>query len=139
MTLLEDIKVSLRVVSSKFDSEVEMLIGSALYDLGRVGVNPAILQVDSEGCLVQHVDAEGKRSDHIVKMAVASYCKAHFGYDNDEATQFDDAYRRIAIDLANSFENVAAIAVEEASKEVDDGLGTEQLVDEPDPSDDDGQ
>lgn len=139
MALIDDIKVSLRVVSPKFDSEVEMLIGAALYDLGRVGVNPEILKLDEEGCLVEHLDREGKRSDLIVKMAVTSYCKANFGYDNDEASQFDEAYRRIAIDLANSFENVAAIEVAASEEEVSDGLGSERLVGEPDPQDDDGQ
>ena len=98
MALLDDIKVALRLKTNALDAEVETLIGAALYDMERVGVNPALLD---EGTL----DDE---PNFFVKQAVTAYCKAHFGYDNAEADRFDDAYRRIVCDLLNSSENIAA-------------------------------
>lgn len=133
MALIDDIKVSLRVVSPKFDSEVQMLIDGALYDMGRVGVNPDLLALDDEGNL----------ANAYVKHAVTAYCKSHFGYDVEEATRFSDAYNRIVIDLLNSAQNIAAIeAAGEVGEggETGDGLGSEQLVGEPvGPDDNDGQ
>lgn len=99
MSLLDDIKVSLRIVSDDFDSEVEMLMGAALYDMERAGVNPALLDAD---------DLENA----FVKTAVAAYCKAHFGYDNNEAERFNRTYEGILNRLLNSYENIAAIAAE---------------------------
>jgi hypothetical protein len=98
VTLLADIKTALRIKTDALDSEVETLIGSALYDMWRVGVSPALLDEDA-------LDDE---PNLFVKQAVTAYCKAHFGYDNAEADRFDDAYRRIVCDLMNSSENIAA-------------------------------
>ena len=98
MTLLADIKTALRIKTDALDSEVETLIGSALYDMWRVGVNPTLLDEDT-------LDDE---PNFFVKQAVTAYCKAHFGYDNAEADRFDDSYRRIVCDLMNSSENIAA-------------------------------
>lgn len=103
MTLLADMKIALRVTTDALDSEVETLIGAALYDMGRVGVNPALLEVDENDGL----------ANMFVKRAVTAYCKAHFGYDNAEADRFDDSYRRIVCDLLNSSENIAAAEPDE--------------------------
>lgn len=111
MALIDDIKVSLRVSTDAMDAEVQMLIGSALYDMERAGVNPALLEIDGEGCI----------SNAFVKTAVTSYCKANFGYDVSEAARFSDTYYRIVCDLLNSSENIAA-------KEVADGLEEAQDV-----------
>ena len=111
MALVDDIKVSLRVSTDAMDAEVEMLIGAALYDMERAGVNPALLEIDDEGCI----------SNKFVKTAVTSYCKANFGYDVSEAARFSDTYYRIVCDLLNSSENIAA-------KEVADGLEEAQDV-----------
>ena len=100
MTLIADIKASLRISSDAFDAEAQMLVDAALYDMERVGVNPALLEVSGEGEL----------DNAFVKQAVTAYCKAHFGYDVAEAQRFDDAYRRIVCDLLNSSENIAAMA-----------------------------
>lgn len=111
MTLLADMKIALRVTTDALDSEVETLIGAALYDMERVGINPALLEVDDE---------EGIENT-FVKQAVTAYCKAHFGYDNAEADRLDESYRRIVCDLLNSAENIAAMEEEEA-----DGEGEEE-------------
>lgn len=95
MALVDDIRKSLRVTTDSLDGEIEMLIGAALYDMERVGVNPALL-------------VEGDDMNPFVKHAVTAYCKAHFGYDVSEAERFDDSYRRIVCDLLNSAENIAA-------------------------------
>lgn len=121
MALIDDIKVSLRVVSPKFDDEVEMLIGAALYDMERVGINPALLELDENGDLTS--------GNKFVKHAVTAYVKANFGYDNAEAQRFDGAYRRIVCDLLNSAENIAAMAEEEVDP--DAASQDEQLVVEP--------
>ena len=104
MALIDDIKSSLRLTTSALDAEVEMLIGAALYDMERTGIDPSLLD-------------EGDCMNPFVKQAVTAYCKAHFGYDVAEAPRFDDAYRRIVCDLLNSDRNSAAIA-----QEGDEGL-----------------
>ena len=98
MALLDDIKASLRVSSEAMDSEVQMLIDAALYDMERAGVNPALLDVAPGGDL----------GNAFVKHAVTTYAKANFGYDVDEAARFNDSYRRIVCDLLNSSQNIAA-------------------------------
>jgi hypothetical protein len=107
LALLDDIRTSLRITADVYDAEVRMLIDSALYDMERVGVNPALLQVDGEGELV---------NAH-VKTAVTCYCKANFGYDVSEAERFADSYERIVCGLMNSSENIAAIAQLECEPE----------------------
>lgn len=102
MTLFEDIKVSLRVVTDKTDSEVQTLIDAALYDMERVGVNPALLQLDGDSDL----------PNAFVKNAVRCYCKGMYGYDNAESGAFMDSYYRIVNDLLNSSQNIAAIEEE---------------------------
>jgi len=103
VALIDDVKASLRVSTSALDAEVQTLIGAALYDMERVGVDPTLL-----------AEKDGNIDNAFVKQAVTAYCKAHFGFDNAEAPRFDDAYRRIVCDLLNSSRNIAAIAKEGA-------------------------
>ena len=114
MALLEDIRKSLRVTTDTRDSEVSMLVAAALYDMERVGVNPALLEVDPE---------TGDIANGFVKHAVTAYCKAHFGYDVPEAARFDDSYRRIVCDLLNSAENIAAMEPEPEPEPEPEGEG----------------
>ena len=98
MALIDDIKVSLGIKTSSRDVEVQGLIDAALYDMDRVGVDPELLELN-----------ESENLDNaFVKQAVACYCKAHRGFDNDEAKWLDDSYRRIVCDLMNSSANIAA-------------------------------
>lgn len=96
MAIFDDIKTSLRVTSEAFDEEIKLLIDSARADMERVGVNPALLVEGEEGALV--------------KMGIYCYCKAKFGYDNEDAAYFEKSYRQTVADILNSSENVAAIA-----------------------------
>lgn len=66
-TLLDQVKLSLRIVCDDFDNELNSLIASAKTDLGIAGV-----VVPSE-------------LDDIVKLAVVTYCKLHFGSTEDYA------------------------------------------------------
>lgn len=91
MAFLDDIKVSLRISSSEFDSEVEMLVAAAKADMKRVGIREEVVH----------------ESNPLVKMAITCYVKAHFGYDNPERTELDSSYRQIVCDLLNSPANSA--------------------------------
>lgn len=88
MALTDDVKVALRVSSNAYDAEVAALVAAALADMRRVGVPDAAL---SE-----------KSPDPLARMAVLLFCKARFGYDNDEAPRFEESYRQTVADLANS-------------------------------------
>lgn len=96
MALFDDIKTILRVKASAFDSEIEMLIAAAKADMVRVGVRDELVN-----------PSDGEPSP-LVKQAVACYAKAHFGYDNSEATRFARSYRQTVTDLMNSDANIAA-------------------------------
>jgi hypothetical protein len=70
--MLDLVKVALRITSSAFDDELNMLIDAAKLDLGIAGVTlPAEL-------------------DTICKQAIITYCKIHFGdpenYDSLKAS-----------------------------------------------------
>lgn len=59
--MLNEVKTALRIVTEAYDDEIETLIAAAKLDLGIAGVN-----VPTE-------------LDSIVKLAVITYCKLHFG------------------------------------------------------------
>lgn len=100
MSLLDDVKMALRLTTDALNAEVETLIDAARYDMERVGVDPNLLAKDP---LTDNIE------NAFVKQAICVYAKAHFGYDNAEAPRFDDSYRRIVCDLLNSSRNIAAI------------------------------
>ena len=60
-TTLAAVKLALRVTTTAFDSELGDLISAALMDLGVAGVD------------------EPSASDMLVRRAVITYCKMHFG------------------------------------------------------------
>ena len=66
MALLDDVKVALRIsaVNLSFDTEINDLIDAAKRDLLISGI-----VVTDE-------------TDPLIKRAIVTYCKAHFGYDN---------------------------------------------------------
>lgn len=61
MTLLNKVKLALRITTDAFDSELTDLIAAALLDMGLAGV--ATLETD----------------DELVIRAVITYCKLNFG------------------------------------------------------------
>jgi hypothetical protein len=65
MAVLDDVKLALRVTTNAFDSELLDLIVAAQNDLGVAGVT------------------ETTTDDPLVKRAVVTYCRVHFGTPDD--------------------------------------------------------
>jgi uncharacterized phage protein (predicted DNA packaging) len=76
--MLQDVKLALRISNNAYDNEVSDLIESARLDLIQSGVSSSIVN--------------DTNVDPLIKRAIITYCKAHFGYDNPEADRFHDAY-----------------------------------------------
>lgn len=66
-TILNKVKLALRIVTDAFDSEIEDLIKACLLDLKIAGVNE--YTIDSV-------------TDALIIRAVCTYCKYHFGDAN---------------------------------------------------------
>lgn len=75
--MLEDVKTALRLRNNAFNAEVTDLISAAREDLKLSGVSSEKVALDD---------------DPLIKRAVITYCKAHFGYDNPDAVRFQDSY-----------------------------------------------
>lgn len=84
------VKVVLRVSGDIYDTEINMLIDSAIEDLKRVGVRGELLDQEFPPLVVR---------------AICCFCKAQFGFDNEDAPFFMDSYRQTACDLMNSSAN----------------------------------
>lgn len=82
--MLESVKLALRVTVSDFDSEIQGLIDAAKADLQLSGV------------------ANLDDTDPLIKRAIITYCKAHFGYDNPEAERFQQSYNMLKMHLSLS-------------------------------------
>ena len=65
MTTLQAVKLALRVVTDAFDSELSDLIEAGLLDLARAGVT------------------NNDTNDPLVRRAVITYCRLHFGQPDD--------------------------------------------------------
>lgn len=94
MSLKDDVRSALRISSTLFDSEVQLLIDAALFDMKNKGVSD------------EFVEPAGGESPAIVRQAIVLYAKANFGYDNDEAERFQRAYDSIVRSLLNGSQNV---------------------------------
>lgn len=88
MALLDDVKVALRIsdTNTAFDGEVSDLISAAQRDLLVAGI-----KVTDE-------------TDALIKRAIVTYCKAHFGYDNPDADRLLKAYEMLKMHLMLSTE-----------------------------------
>lgn len=85
MSLLEEVKIRLRIKSSAFDgAEVQPLIDACKKDMARVGVS-------------------GDDSDPLVRQAVVLYCKANFGFSGD-SDRYQRAYEALRDSIALSGE-----------------------------------
>ena len=72
--MLNDVKLALRVTTDAFDSEIQDLIDAAMLDLGVAGVTNALGYYDP-----------------LMKRAVITYCKLHFG-EPDEFDRLKSSY-----------------------------------------------
>ena len=74
MTMLEKVKLALRVTTNEFDTELTDLINAAVADLGIVGVTAASTTTDA-----------------LLIRAITTYCKVHFG-EPDEYDRLKASY-----------------------------------------------
>jgi len=86
--MLAYIKEILRVASNEFDNEVQELIDSAKADLELSGVRAEMIN----------------DSDPLIKRAIATYCKTHFGFDNKDHMLLLGAYNSLKTHLIVSIE-----------------------------------
>ena len=123
VSLLEDVKVALRVEHDATDSEIEDLIAAAVFDIANKGISVTWLGTDPMEPTFGVADIDEEALPTMAKRAIVAYAKANYGYDNDEAERLMKSYDSILCSLGNSRFN----AVYETDEEVSDGalgLGT---------------
>lgn len=83
---LNEIRQSLRLKSTSFDTEIESLIESARLDLITSGIQSNMANDESEP---------------LVKRAITLYCQLHFGFeqDRDNANRLERLYNSLVIHL----------------------------------------
>ena len=88
MALLDDVKVALRIsaATTSFNTEINDLISAAQQDLLVAGIKVT------------------DTSDPLIKRAIVTYSKAHFGYDNPDADRLLRAYEMLKMHLMLSTE-----------------------------------
>lgn len=86
MALLDDVKLSLRISNTAYDSEITDLINAAKADLGLSGV------------LDEHI----LDTDTIIKRAIITYCKANFGFNNPDAERLQNSYNMLKAHMSLS-------------------------------------
>ena len=88
--MLAEVKLALRVTTTDFDTEIQSLIDAAVADLTLAGVAAEKAQ---------------STTDPLIKRAVVTYCKAHFGYEEPaQAELFMKSYNALKSHLALSQE-----------------------------------
>ena len=88
MALLEKVKASLGVTSSRTDESLQLLIGAALDDMARVGVRSELLSEDS--------------MSPQASWAVVAYCRAFYNVDSIQSPFFLASYKATVTSLMNS-------------------------------------
>ncbi len=107
VSLLEDVKVALRVGHDATDSEIEDLIAGAIFDMANKGISVAWLGTDPFDPSFTAADVDENALPVMAKRAVVTYAKAHYGYDNDDAERLMKSYDSILCSLGNSRFNAA--------------------------------
>lgn len=102
MSLLEDVKVALRVGHDATDSEVEDLIAAAIFDMANKGISVTWLGTDPMDPSFTVDDVDEDALPTMAKRAVVTYAKANYGYDNDDAERLMKSYDSILCSLGNS-------------------------------------
>lgn len=77
MAILDDVKISLRISNTAYDTEITDLISAAILDLQLSGVIAT---------------KANDTTDSLIKRAVVIYVKAHFGYNNPDAERLLKSY-----------------------------------------------
>ena len=73
--MLELVKTALRITTDKFNTEIQQYIDAAFADLGIAGIkDPDTTAKPEDGS-----------TDALIKLAVITYCRLHFGAPDDYA------------------------------------------------------
>lgn len=80
-------KVSARLNTPLFDDELCMLIDAAKADMMRLCINPAAVE---------------EATDPLVRTAITTYCKAHFGLNNPDSEKYMASYHMVVDELRKS-------------------------------------
>ena len=84
--MLEEVKMALRISNTAYDNEITNLIDACKSDLETSGVAPSYFLEDNLRALI--------------KRAIITYCKAQFGFDNQDASRLNDSYELLKQKLA---------------------------------------
>ena len=86
--ILSDVKLALRISDTEFDSELTDYINSAMLDLGIAGVNGENVA----------------DSNPLVKTAIITYCKMHFGQpDNYDRLKLSYDEQKAQMSMATGY------------------------------------
>ena len=85
LTILQKCKNALRIslTTTMYDDEIQDLIDAAERDIAETGI------------------LLGDASDSLVRRAVVTYVKAHFGWNNSDAEKLEESYQRILRKMAS--------------------------------------
>ena len=86
MAILDDVKISLRISSNAYDTEISDLISACKSDLTISGVTIT------------------DDTDTLIKRAINTYVKANFGWDNPDADRLTEAYNMLKTHLALTYD-----------------------------------
>jgi hypothetical protein len=84
MSLIDDVKNELRITNTAYDTEIEDLINTAKADLSLTG----LVTVDD--------------TDSLTKRAITIFCKANFGFDNQDSERLQKSYEMLRNHLSLS-------------------------------------
>lgn len=76
--MLEEVRNALRISNTAYNNEIRNLIDACKSDLETSGVAPSYFLE--------------KNYRALIKQAIIIYCKAQFGYDNQEAARLNESY-----------------------------------------------
>ena len=102
MSLLDDVKVALRVGHEATDTEIADLIAAAVFDIADKGISVSWLGTDPFDPSFSYVDIDEAALPIMAKRAIIAYAKANYGYDNDDAERLMKSYDSIVCSLGNS-------------------------------------
>ena len=75
--MLEEVKLSLRIKSDAFNTEISEMIEAAKLDLSISGVEKI------------------NEDDPLIQQAIKTYCKANFGLDNKDSEKYQKSYNML--------------------------------------------
>lgn len=119
-SLLDEVRIAVRVMSDATDVELEALIDGAIAEMRRIGIRDELLQTDSLSPLA--------------KNAIYMYCKAMYGFGNGtDAPMFWQWFQHSVTALANSDANESLYVEEEPDENPEPDDTTDEESDgEPD-------